>query len=80
MGFDIHMIAGSRAALHSARPTQSNITNQTSPHYGEALDESRRANPIRSAEPLHSVTLEAVETAAWSCQPSQLHQPAHATS
>ena len=42
MGFDIHMIARSRACSTFSRPTQSNITNQTSPHYAETLDEFRR--------------------------------------
>ena len=35
-------------APHSARPTQPNITNQTSPHYAEAL--GRRLAPA-AAEP-----------------------------
>jgi hypothetical protein len=37
MGFDTHMIAGSRACSTSTRPTHPTITNQTSPHYAEAL-------------------------------------------
>jgi hypothetical protein len=38
MGFDNHMIAGSRACSTSTRSTHPTITNQTSPHYAEALD------------------------------------------
>jgi hypothetical protein len=37
MGFDTHMIAGSRACSTSTRPTHPTITNETSPHYAEAL-------------------------------------------
>jgi hypothetical protein len=37
MGFDTHMIAGSRACSTSTRLTHSTITNQTSPHFAEAL-------------------------------------------
>jgi hypothetical protein len=37
MGFDIYMIAGSRACSTFSPATQPNITNQTSPHYAEAL-------------------------------------------
>ena len=32
-----HMIAGSRACSTSTRSTHPTITNQTSPHYDEAL-------------------------------------------
>jgi hypothetical protein len=35
MGFDTHMIAGSRACSTITRPTRPNITNQTSPYYAE---------------------------------------------
>jgi hypothetical protein len=35
MGFDTHMVARSRAC--STRPTHPTITNETSPHYAEAL-------------------------------------------
>jgi hypothetical protein len=35
MGFDIHMIAGSRACSTFSPATQPNITNQTSPPYAE---------------------------------------------
>jgi hypothetical protein len=42
MGFDNHMIAGSRACSTSTtRPTHPTITNQTSPHYAEALGEGQ---------------------------------------
>jgi hypothetical protein len=37
MGFDTHMIAGSRACPSSTRLTHPTITNQTSPHFAEAL-------------------------------------------
>jgi hypothetical protein len=37
MGFDTHMIAGAVPALGPARPTQSNITNRSNPHYDETL-------------------------------------------
>jgi hypothetical protein len=51
MGLDIHMIAGSRACSTSTRPTHPNITNQTSPHFAEALQvtqvtSERRAHNI----------------------------------
>jgi hypothetical protein len=36
MGFDTHMIAGSRACSTSTRLTHSTITNQTSPHFAGA--------------------------------------------
>jgi hypothetical protein len=38
MGVDTLMIAGAVPVLPPARPTQPNITNQTSPHYAEALE------------------------------------------
>jgi hypothetical protein len=41
MGFDTHMIAGSRACSTSTRPTHPTITNETSPHYAEALIRTR---------------------------------------
>jgi hypothetical protein len=37
MGFDTHMIAGSRACSTSTRTTHPNIANQSSPDYAEAL-------------------------------------------
>jgi len=37
MGLDTHMIAGSRACSTSTRLTHPTITNQTSPHFAEAL-------------------------------------------
>ena len=37
MGFDTHMIAGSRACSTSARLILPTITSQTSPHFAEAL-------------------------------------------
>jgi hypothetical protein len=37
MGFDTHMIAGSRACPSSTRLTHPTITNQTNPHFAEAL-------------------------------------------
>jgi hypothetical protein len=37
MGFDNPMIAGNRACSTFSRPAHPNITNQTSPHYAEAL-------------------------------------------
>jgi hypothetical protein len=37
MGLDTHMIAGSRACSTSTRAIHPTITNQTSPHYAEAL-------------------------------------------
>jgi hypothetical protein len=37
MGFDIPMIAGSRAWFTSTRPIHPAITNETSPHHAEAL-------------------------------------------
>ena len=37
MGFDTHMIAGSRACPPSTRLTHPTITSQTSPHYAGAL-------------------------------------------
>jgi hypothetical protein len=37
MGLDTHMIAGSRACSTSARLTRPTITNQSSPHFAEAL-------------------------------------------
>jgi hypothetical protein len=37
MGLDTHMIAGSRACSTSTRTTHPNITNQSNPHYAEAL-------------------------------------------
>ena len=37
MGFDTHMVAGSRACSTSTPPTHPTITNETSPHYAEAL-------------------------------------------
>ena len=37
MGFDTHMIAGSRACSTSTQPIRPTITSQTSPHYAEAL-------------------------------------------
>ena len=41
MGLDTHMIAGSRACSRPVRPTHPTITNQTSPHYAEALAGAR---------------------------------------
>jgi hypothetical protein len=37
MGFDTHMIAGSRACSTSIPPTHPTISNQTNPHFAEAL-------------------------------------------
>jgi hypothetical protein len=37
MGLDTHMIAGSRAASSSTRLSHPTITNQTTPHFAEAL-------------------------------------------
>jgi hypothetical protein len=37
MGFDTHMIAGSRACSTSTQPIHPTITSQTNPHYAEAL-------------------------------------------
>ena len=37
MGMDTHMIAGCRACSTSTRPTHPTITNQSSPHFAEAL-------------------------------------------
>jgi hypothetical protein len=37
MGFDTHMIAGSRACPSSTELTHPTITNQTSPHFAETL-------------------------------------------
>ena len=37
MGFNNHMIAGSRACPSSTRLTHPTITNQTNPHFAEAL-------------------------------------------
>ena len=37
MGFDTHMIAGSRACSTCTRPILPTLTSQTSPHYAEAL-------------------------------------------
>jgi hypothetical protein len=37
MGFDTHMIADGRACSTSIRLTHPTITNQTSPHFAEAL-------------------------------------------
>jgi hypothetical protein len=37
MGLDTHMITGSRACSTSTRPTHPTVTNETSPHYAEAL-------------------------------------------
>jgi len=37
MGLDTHMIAGSRACSTSIPPTHPTITNQTNPHFAEAL-------------------------------------------
>jgi hypothetical protein len=46
MGFDTQMIAGAVPALGPARPTQSNITNRSNPHYDETLPPP----PSRTAE------------------------------
>ena len=48
MGFDTHMIAGSRACSTSARLILPTITSQTSPHYAEALGPLRAERPERS--------------------------------
>jgi hypothetical protein len=37
MGFDTHMIAGSRACSTSTRSSHPIITYKTSPHFAEAL-------------------------------------------
>ena len=37
MGFDTHRIAGGRACPTPTRPTHPIITNETSPHFAEAL-------------------------------------------
>jgi hypothetical protein len=42
MGLDTHMIAGRRACSASIRSTHPTITNETSPHYAEALAGIRR--------------------------------------
>jgi hypothetical protein len=47
MGFDTHMIAGSRACSTSTRLTHSTITNQTSPHFAEALGRTLTCAPAR---------------------------------
>jgi hypothetical protein len=41
MGFDTHMIAGSRACSTSTQPIHPTITSQTNPHYAEALRSGR---------------------------------------
>jgi hypothetical protein len=41
MGFDTHMIAGSRASSTSIQPIRLTITSQTNPHYAEALGAGR---------------------------------------
>ena len=38
MGFDTHMVADGRACSTSTRLTHPTITNQTSPHFAEALE------------------------------------------
>jgi hypothetical protein len=53
MGLDTHMIAGSRACSTPIPPTHPTITNQTSPHFAEALPPSRhRADQIAICGPL----------------------------
>ena len=47
MGFDTHMIAGSRACPPSTRLTHPTITNQTSPHYAGALGVPGRRAEVR---------------------------------
>jgi predicted oxidoreductase len=51
MGFDTHMIAGSRICSTSTRLTHPTITNQTTPHFAEALESSDelwdRHGPVR---------------------------------
>jgi hypothetical protein len=37
MGLDTHMIAGGRACFTSTRITHPTVTNDTSPHFAEAL-------------------------------------------
>jgi hypothetical protein len=51
MGLDTHMIAGSRACSTSTRPIHPTITNQTSPHYAEALPAN---GSLRVAVPSYS--------------------------
>jgi hypothetical protein len=46
MGFDTHMIAGSRACSTSTQPIHPTITSQTSPHYAEALPQAATAQPL----------------------------------
>ena len=41
MGFDTHMIAGSRACSTSTVPLTPTTTNQSSPHFAEALVSTR---------------------------------------
>jgi len=43
MGLDTHMIAGSRACSTSTRLTHPIITNETTPHFAEALGFPRQA-------------------------------------
>jgi hypothetical protein len=45
MGLDTHMIAGCRACSTSTRPTHPTITNQSSPHFAEALGAARGRRP-----------------------------------
>jgi hypothetical protein len=45
MGLDTHMIAGSRAASSSTRLSHPTITNQTTPHFAEALPLAARCWP-----------------------------------
>jgi hypothetical protein len=46
MGFDTHMIAGSRACSTSTQPIHPTITSQTSPHYAEALPPGRAGDTV----------------------------------
>jgi len=54
MGLDTHMIAGRRARSTSIRSTHPTITNETSPHYAEALTATPTGDdsgPCRPARP-----------------------------
>jgi IS30 family transposase len=75
MGFDTHMIAGSRACSTSTRLTHPTITSQTSPHFAEALadeaafDRARRPKTsLLAARPMLRARVEQGLELEWSPQ------------